>query len=85
MARGFQVVLNDTYTPTPTWVIKMCYAAYGHWHEEQTSIGFGKADPTPSDCLTLSLQSQCCLLLMQTPIRPWVAHSRGLLNRYVRD
>jgi hypothetical protein len=41
--RGFQVVVNDTYTPTPTWVVD-AYLAVGHWHEEQTSIGLGKAD-----------------------------------------
>jgi carboxypeptidase family protein/TonB-dependent receptor-like protein len=38
---GFQVVLNDTYTPSPTWVIDG-YAAYGRWFESQTQIGFGK-------------------------------------------
>ncbi len=38
---GFQVVLNDTYTPSPTWVIDG-YAAYGHWYEAQTQIGLGK-------------------------------------------
>ncbi len=38
---GFQVVLNDTYTPSPTWVIDG-YAAYGHWYEAQTQTGLGK-------------------------------------------
>ncbi|HEX6822358.1 MAG TPA: TonB-dependent receptor [Candidatus Sulfotelmatobacter sp.] len=41
--RGFQVVINDAYTPNPTWVVDT-YVAVGHWHEEQTSIGLGKGD-----------------------------------------
>ncbi|HVO60318.1 MAG TPA: TonB-dependent receptor, partial [Terriglobales bacterium] len=38
---GFQVVLNDTYTPSPTWVID-AYTAYGRWYESQTQVGLGK-------------------------------------------
>jgi hypothetical protein len=38
---GYQVVLNDTYTPSPTWVIDG-YAAYGRWWEGQTQVGLGK-------------------------------------------
>jgi hypothetical protein len=38
--RGFQVVINDAYTPSPTWVID-AYLAVGHWHEEQTGLGLG--------------------------------------------
>ena len=34
-------MLNDTYTPSPTWVID-AYAAYGRWYEAQTQIGYGK-------------------------------------------
>lgn len=37
---GFQIVLNDTYTPSPTWVIDG-YAAYGRWYEAQTQVGYG--------------------------------------------
>lgn len=40
---GFQVVINDAYTPSPSWIID-AYLAVGHWHEEQTSIGLGKAN-----------------------------------------
>ncbi len=40
---GFQVVLNDTYTPSPTWVIDV-YGAYTRWWEGQTSIGYGVAN-----------------------------------------
>ncbi|HKR83601.1 MAG TPA: TonB-dependent receptor [Terriglobales bacterium] len=42
---GFQVVLNDTFTPSPTWVIDG-YAAYGRWYEAQTQVGLGKQDLT---------------------------------------
>jgi hypothetical protein len=38
---GFQLVLNDSYTPSPTWVIDG-YAAYGRWWEGQTQVGLGK-------------------------------------------
>ncbi len=40
---GFQIVLNDTFTPSPTWVIDG-YAAYGRWYEAQTQVGLGKQD-----------------------------------------
>jgi Carboxypeptidase regulatory-like domain len=40
---GFQVVVNDTVTPSPTWVIDS-YAAYTRWWEGQTSIGYGVAN-----------------------------------------
>ncbi len=40
---GFQVVLNDTVTPGPNWVIDS-YAAYTRWWEGQTSIGYGVAN-----------------------------------------
>ena len=38
---GYQIVLNDTYTPSPTWVIDG-YAAYGRWWEGQTQVGLGE-------------------------------------------
>jgi hypothetical protein len=38
---GFLIVVNDTYTPSPTWVID-AYAAYGRWWEGQTQVGLGK-------------------------------------------
>jgi len=81
--RGFQVVLNDTYTPSPTWVID-AYAAYGHWHEEQTSLGYGKADPS-----TIGLSNS----LFQVPLLPIInadfystlGSTFSSLNRYVRS
>jgi hypothetical protein len=81
--RGFQIVLNDTYTPSSTWVIDG-YAAVGHWHEEQTSIGYGKADPS-----TIGLSNS----LFQVPMLPIVnvdsystlGSDFSSLNRYVRS
>ncbi len=40
---GFQVVINDTVTPSPTWVINS-YIGYSRWHEAQDPIALGKAD-----------------------------------------
>ena len=40
-----QAVVNDTFTPSPTWVING-YVAYSRWHEAQTPVGLGKADPS---------------------------------------
>lgn len=60
--RGFQVVVNDTYTPSPTWVVD-AYVAVGHWHEEQTSIGLGQANPS-----TIGLSPS----LFQAPLLPLV-------------
>jgi hypothetical protein len=81
--RGFQVVLNDTYTPSPKWVID-AYAAYGHWHEEQTSIGLGKANAA-----TIGLSPS----LFETPLLPIITAENyatqgsdfSSLNRYVRS
>ena len=45
--------MNDTVTPSPTWVIDS-YVAVSRWFESQTSIGYGKVSPStiglyPSD------------------------------------
>jgi hypothetical protein len=42
---GLQVVVNDTVTPNPNWVIDT-YGAYSRWLEGQTLVGYGKADPS---------------------------------------
>ncbi len=39
---GFQVVLNDTVTPSPSWVIDT-YASYSRWKEAHIAQGFGVA------------------------------------------
>ncbi len=40
---GFQVVLNDTVTPSPTWVINS-YVSYSRWKEQHTGQGFGQGN-----------------------------------------
>ncbi len=40
-----QVVINDTFTPSPTWVIN-AYIGYSRWQEEQNPVGLGKASPS---------------------------------------
>ncbi len=40
-----QVVVNDTVTPSPTWVING-YIGYSRWHEAQKPTGLGKANPS---------------------------------------
>ncbi|MGH9771860.1 MAG: TonB-dependent receptor domain-containing protein, partial [Candidatus Acidiferrales bacterium] len=40
---GFQIVLNDTVTPSATWVINS-YVSYSRWLEQHISQGYGKAD-----------------------------------------
>jgi hypothetical protein len=41
--RGFQVVLNDTVTPSPTWVIN-AYVGYGRWYEAQNPTIRGESN-----------------------------------------
>ena len=41
---GFQVVINDTVTPSPTWVINS-YIGYSRWHEAQNPTILGKSSP----------------------------------------
>jgi len=45
MNHGTQVMLNDTLTPSPNWVIDM-YGAYTRWLEGQDLVGLGKGDPS---------------------------------------
>jgi Carboxypeptidase regulatory-like domain len=81
--RGFQVVVNDAYTPSPTWVVDS-YLAVGHWHEEQTSIGYGQSNPG-----TIGLSQS----LFQAPLLPLVnvtnydtlGSTYSSYDRYVRS
>jgi hypothetical protein len=79
---GFQVVLNDTWTPNQNWVID-AYGAYTRWWEGQTSIGYGVADAS-----TIGLSKS----LFQAPLLPLVnatgyqtlGSTYSSYNRYVR-
>jgi hypothetical protein len=57
---GFQVVLNDTVTPSPTWVINS-YASYSRWQEQHIAQGYGVASAS-----TIGLPNS----LFQAPILP---------------
>lgn len=59
---GFQVVLNDTYTPSPNWVINP-FVSYGRWQEAHVAQTYGTADAS-----TIGLSPS----LFQAPILPGV-------------
>jgi hypothetical protein len=59
---GYQMVLNDTYTPSPTWVINP-YASYGRWQEAHIAQTYGQADAS-----TIGLSNS----LFQAPILPGI-------------
>ncbi|MBV9759114.1 MAG: TonB-dependent receptor [Acidobacteriaceae bacterium] len=77
---GFQVVINDTITPTPTWVIDT-YIGYSRWHEQQTPVGLGKASAA-----TIGLPDSD----FQAPVLPTVNVDNytnlgnGTYERYIR-
>lgn len=78
---GFQVVVNDTVTPNPRWVIDS-YVAFGRWYEAQTAIGLG------TDASAIGLSPS----LFQAPLLPVVnadlydtlGSTYSSYNRYVR-
>lgn len=80
---GAQVVGNDTWTPTSTWVIDT-YGAWSRWLEQQTLVGYGKASTS-----SIGLPNG----LFQLPVLPIVSAAgyTGLGNgdstyvRYARD
>ena len=39
---GFQAVLNDTFTPSPNWVVNGL-VTYSRWREAHTGVGYGQA------------------------------------------
>lgn len=80
---GFQVVVNDTYTPSPTWVIDS-YIAVSRWHESQTSIGYGKADASTIGLSTSDFQAPI-LPLISTDFYTGLGSTYSSYNRYVRD
>ncbi len=78
---GFQVVLNDTITPSPSWVIDT-YGSYSRWKEEHTAQGYGVASAS-----TIGLSPS----LFQAPLLPTVYPDNGFdslgngsYQRYVR-
>ena len=60
---GFQVVLNDTVTPGPTWVINS-FVSYSRWQEGHIAQSYGVADAS-----TIGLSPS----LFQAPILPGIS------------
>lgn len=60
---GFQVVINDTFTPSPTWVINS-FISYSRWAENHLAQTFGTADAS-----TIGLSPS----LFQAPILPGIS------------
>jgi len=80
---GFQLVLNDTFTPNPKWVIDS-YAAYGRWYEAQTSIGYGKANASTIG-LSPALFQAPLLPLVNADMYATLGSTYSSYNRYVRS
>lgn len=64
---GFQIVLNDTVTPNPSWVIDT-YISYSRWKEAHISQDYGTASPA-----TIGLPDS----LFQAPILPGIVNNDG--------
>ncbi len=78
---GFQVVLNDTITPSPTWVIDT-YLSYSRWQEQHIAQGYGVASAA-----TVGLPDS----LFQAPILPTISADgpytglgNGSFEKYIR-
>jgi hypothetical protein len=80
---GYQVVLNDTYTPSPNWVIDG-YAAYGRWWEGQTQVGLGKQNLS-SLGLSPSLSQVNGLPLVHADLYSEQGTDYSTFDRYIRS
>jgi hypothetical protein len=63
LSSGWLAALNDTITPSPTWVINSL-VSYGYWLETQRLIGLGQADAS-----AIGLDPS----LFQAPVIPHIA------------
>ena len=80
---GFQVLINDTITPSATWVIDT-YASYSRWQEQHIAQGYGVASAS-----TIGLDPA----FFQAPLLPTISSDgaysgsglgNGSFQRYVR-
>ena len=60
---GYQAVINDTFTPSPTWVVN-AFVSYSRWQESHIAIGFGQGN---ASAIGLSPS------LFQAPLLPTVS------------
>ena len=80
---GFQVALNDTLTPSPTWVIDM-YGAFSRWWEGQTSVGYGVSNLSKIG-LSPSFSQAPILPLVYAGQYSQLGSSYSSYQRYVRN
>ncbi len=64
---GFQVVVDDTVTPNPNWVVDT-YLSYSRWKEQHIAQGYGVASAS-----TIGLSNQ----LFQAPLLPAIYPDLG--------
>ena len=67
---GFQIVLNDTVTPSPSWVIDS-YVSYSRWQEQHIAQGYGIASAA-----TIGLPDS----LFQAPVLPTISLDNQFAN-----
>lgn len=77
-----QVVINDTVTPSPTWVIDS-YIGYSRWHEAQDPVGEGKASPATIGLPNQYFQAGNVLPTLSVDDN-YTGLSNGTYDRYVR-
>ncbi|HZU27531.1 MAG TPA: TonB-dependent receptor [Bryobacteraceae bacterium] len=62
LSKGWLAVLNDTITPSPTWVINSL-VSYGFWQESSSLVDFGKLNAS-----SIGLSPS----LFQAPVLPYI-------------
>ncbi len=78
---GFQAVINDTITPSPTWVIND-FVSYSRWREAHTAQDYGQASAS-----TIGLPNsdfQAPLLPTIYPDQTYAPLGNGTFERFVR-
>jgi hypothetical protein len=82
-SNGAQLVLNDTYMPTPSWVINT-YGAWSRWLEQQTLVGYGSAS-TSSIGLPNGLFQLPVLPIVSAGSYAQLGNPNSTYVRYARD
>jgi hypothetical protein len=82
-SNGFQVVVNDTITPSPTWVINT-FASYSRWREAQTAQTLGTADASTIGLSPTLFQAPILPAINTENYSPLGAALGGGLNIYIR-
>lgn len=79
---GFQFVLNDTVTPSPTWVINS-YLSYSRWKEQHIAQGYGKADASTIGLPVADFQAPILPPIYNDG--PYTALGNNSFEQYPRD